>query len=139
MKAARIWSVGRVTRWGRSWGMAGQHQIVDGGQVVASPLHGQLAQPAALKIQDEAADVIPVGNKRARPHVRDGVSQVGLYAGHRAPAERRSRPVSVRTSRLICASVKPTIPQSVWFMRMISVVPIRRCDIASERIASSVA
>src|SRR5215472_6823270 len=32
------------------------------GQAVASPLHGQLAQPATLEIQDKTADVIPMGN-----------------------------------------------------------------------------
>ena len=36
------------------------------------------------------------------------------------------------------SSVKVSIPQSVWWMRTISSVPSSRCEIASERISSSV-
>ena len=47
-------------------------------------------------------------------------------------------PVSSWSERLNSSSVKVSIPQSVWWMRMISVVPSRRWEIASERISSSV-
>jgi hypothetical protein len=36
------------------------------------------------------------------------------------------------------SSVKVNIPQSVWWIRMISRVPSSRCEMASERISSSV-
>ena len=47
-------------------------------------------------------------------------------------------PVSSCTERRNSSSVNVSIPQSVWWMRMISSVPSRRCEIASERISSSV-
>ena len=47
-------------------------------------------------------------------------------------------PVSSWTDFLKTSSVKVSIPQSVWWMRMISRVPSRRWEIASERISSSV-
>ena len=47
-------------------------------------------------------------------------------------------PVSSCTDCLNASSVKVSMPQSVWWMRMISSVPSRRCEIASERISSSV-
>src|SRR5262249_17943351 len=47
-------------------------------------------------------------------------------------------PVSCSICFLNSSSVKVSIPQSVWWMRMISSVPSRRWEIASERISSSV-
>src|SRR3712207_6235880 len=47
-------------------------------------------------------------------------------------------PVSSCTDRLNSSSVKVSIPQSVWWMRMISSVPSSRCEIDSERISSAV-
>ena len=47
-------------------------------------------------------------------------------------------PTSSWTERLNSSSVKVSIPQSVWWMRMISSVPSSRWEIASERISSSV-
>ena len=47
-------------------------------------------------------------------------------------------PMSSWIWRFTASSVKVTIPQSVWWMRMISVVPSRRWLIVSERMASSV-
>ena len=37
-----------------------------------------------------------------------------------------------------CSSVKVSMPQSVWWMRMISSVPSRFWEMARERISSSV-
>ena len=47
-------------------------------------------------------------------------------------------PVSSWIWRLKSSSVNVSMPQSVWWMRMISSVPSSRCEIASERISSSV-
>ncbi|CNH07042.1 Uncharacterised protein [Mycobacterium tuberculosis] len=47
-------------------------------------------------------------------------------------------PVSSWMSRLKASSVKVSIPQSLWWIRMISRVPSRRWLMASERITSSV-
>jgi hypothetical protein len=47
-------------------------------------------------------------------------------------------PVSSWIERRKASSVNVSIPQSVWWMRMISSVPRRRWEIASERISSSV-
>src|SRR5215213_382320 len=47
-------------------------------------------------------------------------------------------PVSSCTERLNSSSVNVSIPQPVWCMRTISFVPSRRCEMARERIASSV-
>jgi hypothetical protein len=47
-------------------------------------------------------------------------------------------PMSSWTERLNSSSVNVSMPQSVWWMRMISSVPSRRWEIASERIVSSV-
>ena len=47
-------------------------------------------------------------------------------------------PVSSRTDCLKSSSVNVSMPQSVWWMRMISSVPSSRWLIASERISSSV-
>jgi hypothetical protein len=47
-------------------------------------------------------------------------------------------PVSSWIDFLNSSSVKVSMPQSVWWMRMISFVPSSRWLIASERISSSV-
>ena len=47
-------------------------------------------------------------------------------------------PVSSWIDRLNASSVNVSMPQSVWWMRMISVVPSSRWLIASDRISSSV-
>jgi hypothetical protein len=47
-------------------------------------------------------------------------------------------PVSSWIWRRKSSSWKVSMPQSVWWMRMISSVPSSRCEIASERISSSV-
>src|SRR3954453_2212905 len=47
-------------------------------------------------------------------------------------------PVSSWMGRRKSASSNVSIPQSVWWIRMISSVPSRRCEIDSERISSSV-
>src|SRR5581483_8975564 len=47
-------------------------------------------------------------------------------------------PVSAWIWRRKSSSVKVSMPQSVWWMRMISSVPSRRWEIASDRISSSV-
>ncbi len=58
--------------------------------------------------------------------VKDSGDHVGLI------------PVSFCRSPRKPSSVKVSIPQSVWWMRTISLVPSRRWEIASERISSSV-
>ncbi len=47
-------------------------------------------------------------------------------------------PVSSWMERLNGSSVKVSMPQSVWWIRMISLVPSRRWLMARERIWSSV-
>ena len=47
-------------------------------------------------------------------------------------------PVSLCSERSSSSSVNRSIPQSVWWMRMISRVPRNRCEMHSERIMSSV-
>ena len=47
-------------------------------------------------------------------------------------------PVSSWMARLNSSSVNVSMPQSVWWMRMISLVPSSRWLMASERISSSV-
>ena len=47
-------------------------------------------------------------------------------------------PVSAWIAALKSSSVKVSMPQSVWWIRMISRVPSSRWLIASERISSSV-
>ena len=47
-------------------------------------------------------------------------------------------PTASWIERLNSSSVNVSMPQSVWWMRMISSVPSSRCEMARERIASSV-
>ena len=59
-------------------------------------------------------------------------------SGKASAAHSGLTPVSSWTERLNSSSVNVSMPQSVWWMSTISRVPSRRCEIASERISSSV-
>ena len=58
-------------------------------------------------------------------------------SGNDSRANDGRMPTSSRICCFTASSVNVTIPQSVWWIRMISVVPSRRWEITRERMASS--
>ena len=70
---------------------------------------------------------------RARDWRTSSTGSVNASAAHGGRS-----PVSARIDSLKPSSVKVSMPQSVWWIRMISLVPSSRWLMASERISSSV-
>ena len=97
-----------------------------------------LAELAGLDLVDEAADGVLLRDERARLDAGDRLAHVLVEVGERLGRPLRLVPVSSWIDCLNSSSVNVSMPQSVWWMRMISSVPSRRWEIASERISSSV-
>ena len=77
-------------------------------------------------------------DERAGLDAGDRLPDVGLEIGERLGDQCGLIPTSAWIEALNSSSVNVSIPQSVWWMRMISVVPSSRWLIVSERISSSV-
>jgi hypothetical protein len=95
---------------------------------------GDLAECAGHEIENEAPDVL-VRQERGGPDPGEGLAHIRVGV-----RERLSRPSRAQTGGGLdrASSVKVSIPQSVWWIRTISVVPSSRWLIVSDRIVSSV-
>ena len=98
-----------------------------------------LAQAVRVDVVDEAAHRVAVGDEGGAADPQDRL------AARRRRRRRRTRsrrpgtiPVASCSSTRKPSSVIFSMPQSVWWISITSRVPSLRCEIASERITSSV-
>jgi hypothetical protein len=73
-------------------------------------------------VEDEAADGVFVGDEGAGLDPGGGLADVLVEVGKASADQAGLMPVSSWMARLNASSVKVSMPQSVWWMRMISVV-----------------
>ena len=142
-------SARRSKTWRRTWRSRTRRsrRPTEPGDPVRSPPRAHrwlrvlvdLFQLAGVHVVDEAPARVGVGDEGAGLDPGDRLADVLVGVGERL---QRRTGGGCRSRRGSCAftssSVNVTMPQSVWWMRMISRVPSRRWEIASERIASSV-
>jgi len=109
------------------------------GRVSAAVGHlDDLAQSADLDVEDEAPDVVDIRNERRRPDARKRLAHVDIGVGEGIRRPRRFDPGLVLNRVLELVVGEVSMPQSVWWIRMILQVPSSRWLMVSERISSSV-
>jgi hypothetical protein len=95
-----------------------------------------LAQPAALDFVHEPPHVLG-GDEGAGVDAGDRLADIVVEVGKASRANGGRMPVSAAIWSFTSSSRKVSMPQSVWWTSMISVVPSSRCEMASDRMTSS--
>ena len=95
----------------------------------SSSLH--FAQASGLDLVDEAADRVLARDERRCLDPRDRLAHISVEIAERLGCPLRLDARSRRSIEVLnSSSVNVSMPQSVWWMRMISSVPRSRCEIA---------